>query len=46
MNRTILFLSFMMSLPLLQAQPAVAPSPDHAGAEGKGSERKRGKPLR
>ena len=34
MNRTILFLSFMMSLALLQAQPTVAPSPDHTGAEG------------
>jgi hypothetical protein len=32
MNRTILFLSFMVLLPLLQAQPVVAPSPDHTGA--------------
>jgi hypothetical protein len=31
MNRTILFLSFILSLPLLQAQPLVAPSPDHTG---------------
>ena len=31
MNRTILFLSFMVALPLLQAQPVVAPSPDRTG---------------
>jgi hypothetical protein len=32
MNRTILFLSFVAALPLLQAQPVVAPSPDHTGS--------------
>jgi len=32
MNRTILALSFVVLLPLLRAQPVVAPSPDHTGA--------------
>ena len=32
MNRTILCLSFIAALPLLQAQPVVAPSPDRTGA--------------
>ena len=31
MNRTTLFLSFIVALPLLQAQPVVAPSPDRTG---------------
>ena len=31
MNRTILFLSFILSLPVLQAQALVAPSPDRTG---------------